>query len=756
MRLSPKQVIWLLAGGLAITDVLLSLTQVSNLWLAKVLALICLLFLPGAAALRALRFKTDTTLEMMVYSFGLSILTLMISGLAANQILPLFGVDRPLELAGVWGTWNIVVIACIVAARRNRQTISIKRQPLWSNPPKVTWLLLGMSSFIPVVATFGAFRLNNGSDALVAEATLCLAAVTLAYAFLLRKRLSDNVLAWTIFTIGLGILLMTSMRSWDISGHDLAREFHIYTLTHLAAHWDISAYRDPYNACLSISVLPEALGRLLHISGLTVFRLILQIIFAICPVVIYCLLRRFVSKLGALVGCGLFLSYPTFINDSAMLTRQGVAYLFFALAVLAVTSAARTKTHKILFLLSSLGVILSHYSTAYMFVALFAIALVCKLILQRLSRRHVDILSGRAGEIWPILSPTMLLVLLLATFMWYSQITATSGGLVTTLSHSATNIPHLLSDDNKSSDTSAALLLAAHKSQVDLYQSYLAHPVQNNDIVNAAQYRPEISSDNVPITALGKRLRSVGVQPSITTTLRQNFGKILQLLAGLGVIYTVFQYVRKRSNALPLDLICLSMAGIVLLVFMVVLPNLSVNYGVLRSFQQSLIFLVVPIAILLSRLMHALRPQLRTFIAAAGMAVLFLLFTSFIGQIVGGSGATLSLNNRGLYYGLYYTTQADLRSFAWMKTMIPAKSDVRAASHAKALMHDPTYPFDKTGILPTQRPNKSFVYLNQAQTIAQKFYVYQQSSPLIMTFPMDYYNEHANQIYSTATTGVYR
>jgi uncharacterized membrane protein len=238
--------------------------------------------------------------------------------------------------------------------------------------------------------------------------------------------------------------------------------------------------------------------------------------------------------------------------------------------------------------------------------------------------------------------------------------------------------------------------------------------------------------------------------------LRQYFAKLLQLLAGVSVLYVAYLFVRKKPSSLPLDYICLSMAGIALLVFMVALPTLSLNYGVLRSFQQSLIFLVIPMVLLLARLGRLLWLWLRVGVAAVGMAALFLLFTGFFAQLLGGVSPALTLNNHGLYYGMYYTTKADMTSYEWLQTQLPPTSDVRSASYAKALMHYPKYPFSKSNILPTQRPAGSYVYLDQAQLVADKLYVYHEGSPLIITFPVNYYQDQTNQIYSTGTTGVYR
>ncbi len=758
-EISARGVAFGLIGWLITTNLLVWATHVSGWWPFKLVLFLCISFLPGIALLRALQIRLGSIPAKIVYSFGLSMLILMLSGLIANQVLHSFGITRPLELGGALSAWSFVTLLIIVASvLTNGRSMQLRLGTL-QHFSKPAWLAVGLSLVLPFVAMAGAFRVNNGDDGLVAGLALCFAAALIIYAFLLRNRLPDGVLAWLIFVIGLSILLMTSLRGWDIVGHDIAREFRVYSLTHTHAHWDIGLDRDPYNACLSITILPEMLARILDISGLVVFKVVLQIIFAVCPAVLYILLRQYVSKLGALVGSTLFICYPTFINDSAMLTRQGVAYLFFALALVVITNKAQRKRYKILFLLCALGAILSHYSTAYMFVALFAIAVICKFSITRWQKRQGEVVVDRWR--YTVLSPLFAGLLFFMTFMWYAQITATSSGLVTTLHKSLVSIPKLFTDENKSSDTSIALFFAHAKTQADLYNTYLAQSQQTDATEAANSYTPVLTSDDLPLTKLGEKASTIGIDPSIVTTLRQNFARALQLLAIAGVGYMTYALLRRKSagpyvKSLGIDFIALSLASIVLLALMVILPVLSVNYGVLRAFQQALIFLILPITFLLIMFSWRLWPWLRTTLATTSMVVLFLLFTGLFAQLLGGTSPSLSMNNRGLYYGLYYTPAADLQSFVWLKEQLSEHSDVRAANSNKAGMHDPEYPFANSGILPSQIGPKSYVYLDQAQVLTQKFYTYHESSPLILTFPLQYYDLTKDQIYSTSTTRVYR
>lgn len=755
-KLSPRRVRVILICWLGLTNGLIGLAYAVDWWLVKLILLGCLLFLPGVALLRAFHIVLKNTSASVLYSFGLSILVLMLSGLAANQILPLFGAVHPLELEGILGTWNAITGFIVIAAITNKHNVRFERWNV-SKWPRPAWVLLVLSILAPGLATLGAFRLNNGGDAIVAGITLCYVGILVIYAFLLRHRLPDGLLTWLIFIISLTILFMTSMRGWDIMGHDIEREFRVYSLTHLHGLWNIGLNRDPYNACLSITILPEIFSRLLAISGLVVFKVILQIIFAACPAVLYVLLRQYVPKLGALVGCLLFICYPTFINDSAMLTRQGVAYLFFALALLVMANRVQKARLKIVFLLCALGAILSHYSTAYMFVALFGVATLCKVGFSWWLK-HRDRPVSRATR-RSVLSPLFAALLFIMTFTWYAQITETSDGLVITFKNSFANIPKIFSSDNKSADTSASLVFAGGKTQVDLYESYLADSQQRyvgEVATGASQRMPILTSDDLPLTQLGEKARAVGIDPTLIASLRQDFAKVLQLLALAGVVYAVYLLFRRKLDRLGPDFTCLSIAGILLLGMLVILPVLSINYGVLRAFQQALIFLLIPMTLLLVSASQSIWPGVRTTLATSGMVFLLLLFTGMFTQLLGGSSPSLSLNNKGLYYGLYYPSEADARSFKWLEEHVAKKNDVRAANFNRAHMHNPDYPFSRSGILPSQTSAATYVYLDPAQVLAQKIYTYHESSPLIMTFPLDYYEVAKNQIYSTSSTRIYR
>ena len=68
-----------------------------------------------------------------------------------------------------------------------------------------------------------------------------------------------------------------------------------------------------------------------------VFKVLLQLVFALVPVLTYLLARRFLSRRLALVAAIFTMAFPTFFTDMPYLVRQEIAFFFLALLLLAAT-----------------------------------------------------------------------------------------------------------------------------------------------------------------------------------------------------------------------------------------------------------------------------------------------------------------------------------------------------------------------------------------------------------------------------------
>ncbi len=135
----------------------------------------------------------------------------------------------------------------------------------------------------------------------------------------------------------------TSLRGWNITGHDIQAEFLAFGLTDHAQNWDMSALPSAYNACLSRHDPADGAGADHGFLGALVFKLLLQLVFALVPVLTYLFARRFVDRRLALLAAVFTVAFPTFFTDMPYLVRQEVAFFFLALALLVATRPVPTR-----------------------------------------------------------------------------------------------------------------------------------------------------------------------------------------------------------------------------------------------------------------------------------------------------------------------------------------------------------------------------------------------------------------------------
>src|ERR1035438_5372395 len=132
--------------------------------------------------------------------------------------------------------------------------------------------LLVASGLCVASAVLGANLLNNGGGdrfGLVA-----LGGMVATFILLLRwqAQVRDGMTSIILYLLSLALLLMTSLRGWYVTGHDIQKEYQVFQLTAAHGRWDISYLRDAYNACLSITILPTEVAQVAHVDDPYVYK----------------------------------------------------------------------------------------------------------------------------------------------------------------------------------------------------------------------------------------------------------------------------------------------------------------------------------------------------------------------------------------------------------------------------------------------------------------------------------------------------
>ncbi len=766
---------------------LLSAGEINNFQILNIIGFPALVILPGFLTLKVFRVEKLDFWGFLGLSAGLSLFELMLVGLLGNTFLPFFGVTSPLSKSTLLVELSYPIIALILILWFRSEEIKLKVRKYLIFDQLRDFILAFAPIIFVVMSIFGAIRLNNGGDGIITLVMLIgIAGYSAVLVYYSKKVGDDNVIPVALFFIALALLLMTSLRGWYITGHDVQREYRVFELTKNNDIWSIQTFRDAYNACMSITVLPTIFYRLLKFSDQFVYKFFFQVIFAIVPGIIFITIKRYANSWLAFLSVLYFIAFPTFFQDMPMLNRQEIAFVFLSLMAYAIfEQKLKLNARRILMTILGLGMVLSHYSTTYTFIAIILFLLIARPMFLWLSRRlkkrrifsdsSLALVYGSSTKLAKQVTVWMVVILMLASFLWSSVLTDTSNNSISRVILETIKVMQKnTKEDAKSGDVLYSLFswkkldpdatLREYNEKVilperlasegDIYYSdaaYEKYPIRSMD------------DEIMPLTQVGKTFADMGLDvPAFNYAVRQGSAKLLQVLVLIGFGFVLFRkkFIRK---VLDVDFVMLAGGSLVLVLSQIVLPVLSVEYGILRAFQQGLfflgIFVVVGSLVLVSKFKHVVQVSFASFLAI----VFFLSSTGVFTQILGGYGAQLHLNNEGAYYDMYYLHEAEIAGINWFSNNI--KIDSEESEFQSELQSDRYVSFKSETILnkialndiyPALVKKSSYVFLGFTNTNKKSATIFYNGNNITYGYPVQFLDDNKNLIYSNGGALIYR
>jgi uncharacterized membrane protein len=619
--------------------------------------------------------------ERLGYSLTSILLVLMVTGLGINTVLPLLGMQRPLDPVPVLllGDGLNVSLYCL------RLRLPADRLA-WPGLPaigrKEGRLLVG-SALCVALAVLGANRLNNGAGDQLSVAALAISALMLVLLLFWRQQVRETITCATIYLLSLSLLLMTSLRGWFVTGHDIQTEYQVFQLTAVDGRWNISALHDAYNACLSITILPTELAQVVHVDDPYIYKVFFQLIFAVCPVLVYAIARRFWSVSVSILGAILFIGFPTFFTDMPFINRQEIALLFVCVAVLAIINDSWSlRRRQLTLFVACVGAELSHYSTMYLLLGTLIAAWLARRTMELYARYRLANAARGEAPLWAAagqavsIGPIIAAVAVVFAWGYFATDTATrffaaAGSTFSGLVGRAADI--------RAGDVGYSILFWKTPGPQQILNDYsrAAHTTVLNSPNPTAGYifqagavyqAKAVSPPLLPITAAGRLLSDIGVPVAdLNSAVRLGAAEAEQLFIVAGLVALLLY--RRFRGRVSREFYSLCIGSGVLLVGVTLLPNLSVDYGILRVFQEALIVLapvLVAGAIATCQIFgEAWAPR----IVAAMCVGIYVSTTGLLPQVLGGYPAQLSLNNSGVYYDSYYMHPQEVAAVQWLSQL---------------------------------------------------------------------------------------
>ena len=180
----------------------------------QVTGLIFLLFIPGILLLRVLKLHNLGSVRTPLFAVGLSIATLMFSGLVINQAYPYLGITRPIAALPLLITLSAEVdVLCFVAIVRDRGFSAADSFELRA---VITPLTLALC-LIPFVSIFGTYVMNGTNNNAVLLLLIVLIAATVVL-LTFRREVPRHVYPLAVFVCGLSLLYYETLITHYLAG----------------------------------------------------------------------------------------------------------------------------------------------------------------------------------------------------------------------------------------------------------------------------------------------------------------------------------------------------------------------------------------------------------------------------------------------------------------------------------------------------------------------------------------------------------
>ena len=286
-------------------------------YLREALSFLFFTIVPGMLIIQLL-IPEFNFVKKAVLGVGVSITILISMGLILNSLYP--SIEYPLSLLPVLITLNGLMIGLVTIAYKFKSDNFSKQQIFNLNLDLKDRLIspLILPILFPLLAVIGTYSMNLYQNNLILMILLFLIPIYIIILIYLQEKIHPINYPIALWLIGMSLLLMHSLTSNFILGRDVHIEYYTFQLTLNNYHWDMNQFYNPYNACLSIGILPTIYQVLSNINPQYVFKLFFAIIGSILPVVLYKVLENFLKSRYAFLASLLLVFQAFFINLTRM------------------------------------------------------------------------------------------------------------------------------------------------------------------------------------------------------------------------------------------------------------------------------------------------------------------------------------------------------------------------------------------------------------------------------------------------------
>jgi len=335
-------------------------------------------FVPGFVFIKLLKLDELDSIEILLFSVGLSIAYLMLGGLLINELFFAFGILQPLSFTFLNIMLNIPVLVGGLLVCLKGKTVSLYKTDQLRFPLFALFFLV-----LPILGIIGTVLTNTYRNNVLLLIMIIIISLLFICVVFSQNSPLPKFYPFIILMIALALLYHSSLTSYYIVsfGSDVPVEYFVFKTTESNLCWneifsDLSFGR--INDMLSVTILPTVYSILLNIASPWVFKIIFPWVFSLVPLGLYQIWRKSIGEKSAFISAFFFMAYETFYTEMLGLNRQMISELFLIILLIIILDKGKMRRSSKIscFIIFSFGLITSHYGVAEIFLFLISFALV--------------------------------------------------------------------------------------------------------------------------------------------------------------------------------------------------------------------------------------------------------------------------------------------------------------------------------------------------------------------------------------------
>lgn len=351
--------------------------------LRQTISFIYLAFIPGMLIMWVLKLWQLSVVEFIVYSVGLSLSFIMLTGALMNSFYPLIGIMQPISEIPLVATISIIVfLLSFLCYSHNRDCSIAFHINLKLNPSTLSLMLLPISSIL------GTYLFNfHNNNILLLSIIVFISVIPILIAF---NRISEEQYPLVIWVVSISLLFYCSLLTMYIRGSDIGLAHILSNMVITRGCWDPTIPNNN-NAMLSLVMMPSIFSILCKVDYIWFVKALYPLLLSFLPVGLYQLYHQQTSKKIAFFSTFLFVSMYIFFDWLSLVMKQGLASIFIMLSMLTIINHKINGMKKsLLIVVFIFSLIVSHYGSSYIFMFFLVSALCLAIVDKKLGflRRH--------------------------------------------------------------------------------------------------------------------------------------------------------------------------------------------------------------------------------------------------------------------------------------------------------------------------------------------------------------------------------